>query len=245
MQVDEKRACPSCEGDNPASAAFCWRCYAPLGQPEAASARATLAVPTRMPTAPGFPPPPTGVAPPVEAPAPRSSSISWGVRIAIAVLASLVAYVGVQVLFDHGPSLPDTLAGTPRMTSQAAEDFEKQMAEDGKQHGLKVAAAAYGAGTTPDFMVLLIKGSSLESTDQLFDEFVQGMSSSGATIDSGSTESGQRGSTEYRCVPVSTTSVTAAACMWRDQGNVGIVLKLNGGVADTRDLLFTAHDAVA
>jgi len=244
MQVDEKRACPSCGGDNPATAAFCWRCYAPLGQAAATPTRAGVAAPARMPAAPSFPPPPVA-GPPPSVPAPsRSSGISWGVRLAVGALAALVGYFGVQAVFGGGPSLPDTLAGTPRMTSQAAKDFEKQMADQGKRNDLKIAAAAYGAGTTPDFMVMLIQGSSLESTDQMFDQFVQGMSSSGASIDSAGGDSGQRGSTEYRCVPVSTTSVTAAACMWRDETNVGIVLKLNGGVADTRDLLFTAHDAV-
>jgi hypothetical protein len=243
MQVDEKRACPSCGGDNPASAAFCWRCYTPLGRAAAAPPRAGLAA-TRAP-APAFPPPPIATAPVTEPAASGSSGISWGVRIVVGVLASLVGYFGVQLLFDHGPSLPDTLAGAPRMTSQAAKDFEKQMADQGKQHGLHVAAAAYGAGTTPDFMVLLIEGSSLQSTDQMFDQFVQGMSSSGASVDSANADSGQRGSTEYRCVPVSTTSVTAAACMWRDEKNVGVVLKLNAGVPETLDLLFTAHDAVA
>lgn len=241
MQVDDKLVCPSCGGDNPSSSAFCWRCYAPLGQTPATPARATVGAPARVPPAPDFPPPPTATGPISR---PPSSGISWGVRIVVGILASLVAYLGVQVLLDRGPSLPDMIAGTPRMTSQAAKDLEKQMADEGKRRDLHVAAAAYGAGTSPDFMVLLIQGSSLESTDQLFDEFVQGMSSSGATIDSGDTESGQRGSTEYRCVPVSTPSVTAAACMWREQGNVGIVLKLNGGVAEAKDLLFIAHDAV-
>jgi hypothetical protein len=33
--------------------------------------------------------------------------------------------------------------------------------------------------------------------------------------------------------------------MWRDEKNVGVVLKLNAGVPETLDLLFTTHDAVA
>jgi hypothetical protein len=171
--------------------------------------------------------------------------VSWGVRIVVGVLASLVGLYGARMLLDRGPSLPGSIAGVPRMTTQDVKDFEDQMAKEGKQRGLKVAAGAYGTGVTPDFLVLLIQGSAVESTDTLFDEFVQGMASSGATIDSANTDSGQRGSTEYRCVPVSTTAVSAAACMWRDNGNVGIVLRLNATVDSTRDLLFTTHDAVA
>ncbi len=165
-------------------------------------------------------------------------------RIAIGVVAGLVGMFAVRAVFDRGPSLPDQLAGTPRMTTQAAKDFEKQMAQEGDKWHLKVASGAYGTGTTPSFLVILVQGKAIESTDELFDSVVNGMASSGATVDTAATVSGQHGSAEYRCVPVNSSQAQAAACMWRDDGTVGMVLGLEGGLDQTRDLLFTTYDTV-
>ena len=40
-------------------------------------------------------------------------------------------------------------------------------------------------------------------------------------------------------------TIAAGACMWRDDGSVGIVFKLDGGVDETKDLLFRTHDELA
>jgi hypothetical protein len=98
---------------------------------------------------------------------------------------------------------------------------------------------------SPSFLVLLVQGQAIESTDQLFDSLVTGMASTGATVDKASTVSGQHDGSDYRCVPVSSAQAQAAACMWRADGTVGIVIGLGGGVDHTRDLLFTAYDTVA
>ena len=167
------------------------------------------------------------------------------VRIVVGVAAGLIGMFAVRTLFDRGPSLPDQLAGSPRMTTQAAKDFEKQMADEGDKWDLKVASAAYGSGVAPSFLVLLVQGNAIETTDELFDSLVTGMASSGATIDGASTVSGQHGGADYRCVPLSAGQTQAGACMWRSDRTVGIVIGLGGGIDHTRDLLFTAYDTVA
>jgi hypothetical protein len=73
---------------------------------------------------------------------------------------------GVRSVLDRGPSLPDVLAGTPRITTQEMKDFETQMIEDGKRSNLDVAAAGYGTGAVPTFVVVLVEGQSLENTDE-------------------------------------------------------------------------------
>ena len=167
------------------------------------------------------------------------------VRIVVGVVAGLVGMFAVRTFFDRGPSLPDQLAGAPRMTTQAAKDFEKQMADEGDKWDLKVASGVYGSGTAPSFLVLLVQGEAVETTDELFDSLVSGMASSGATINKASTVSGQHEGAEYRCVPVSSGTAQAAACMWRADGTVGMVIGLEGGIDHTRDLLFTTYDTVA
>jgi hypothetical protein len=157
---------------------------------------------------------------------------------------ALVAMFGVRSVLDRGPSLPDVLAGTPRITTQEMKDFEKQMIEDGKRSDLDVAAAGYGTGGVPTFVVVLVEGRSLENTDDIFSEFVGGITSGGGTVETDAV-SGEHDGLEYRCVPITAPSVAAGACMWRDDGSVGIVLKLDGGIDETKDLLFRAHDELA
>ncbi len=240
MQTEERSICPSCGGDNPKAAAFCWRCFAsmspaptdPTGLDRQGPAYARPGM-QRMPSPP-----------PISAP-PASGGPSTFVRAVVGAAVALIAMFGVRSVLDRGPSLPDVLAGTPRISTQEMKDFEKQMIEDGKRSNLDVAAAGYGAGAVPTFVVVLVQGRSLENTDQLFSEFVGGMTSGGATVETNATVSGERDGVEYRCVPIAAPTIAAGACMWRDDGSVGIVFKLDGGVDETKDLLFRTHDELA
>ena len=240
MQTEERSICPSCGGDNPKAAAFCWRCYArmspaptnPSGVDRQGPAYAGPGM-QRMPSPPPIPA------------APARGGPSTVVRAAVGAAVALVAMFGVRSMLDRGPSLPDVLAGTPRITTQEMKDFETQMIEDGKRSNLDVAAAGYGTGAVPTFVVVLVEGRSLENTDDIFSEFVGGITSGGATVETDATVSGERDGLEYRCVPITAPSIAAGACMWRDDGSVGIVLKLDGGVDETKDLLFRTHDELA
>ena len=247
MQLEERQVCPSCGGDNPVGGEFCWRCYASLkASAPGGPATGTEGVSTSRPGMPRYPVMPAPPVSPVSTTPPSSpGGVSMIVRIVVGVLAGLVGLFAVRGLFDHGPSLPDQLAGSPRMTTQAAKDFEKQMADEGDKWDLKVATAVYGSGVSPSFLVLLVQGKAVESTDELFKSLVDGMASSGATVDEAATVSGQHEGADYRCVPVGSAQTQAGACMWRADGTVGIVIALGGGLDHTRDLLFTAYDAVA
>lgn len=227
MQTEERSTCPSCGGDNPKVAAFCWRCYT------------SLTVPGASPRVP-MPSPPSMPVPPMS-----SSGPSTLARLVVGAAVSLIAAFGVRSVFDGGPSLPDAVAGTPRMTTQQIKDFEKEMVEQGEGADLDVAAGAYGRGPVPTFIVLLVEGRSSEATDDIFDQFVGGMASSGATVQSSATESGQHEGLDYRCVPVAAPQIEAAACMWRDDATVGIVFRLDAGIEETRDLLFRTHEEIA
>lgn len=236
MQVEERKACPSCGTENPGAVDFCWKCYTSF-----APGPARPGMPGRpgvwMPQPPSMPPP-SGIQGSAK---PAGATLA---RIAVGVIAAFLGIYGVRLLFDHGPSLPDEMAGQPRLTTQAIRDLEEQMAEQGEEYDLQLAAAAYGTGATPAFLVMLVEGRAIETTDELFDSLVQGMAQGGANVDESATDSGERNGTEYRCVPFVGTPVGAAACMWREDDTVGIVVDLSAGIDDTRELLFTVHDTV-
>jgi hypothetical protein len=166
-------------------------------------------------------------------------------RIVVGALVAIVFAFGARSVLGGDVSLPDTLAGTPRMTTQDVKDFEKEMSEYGKRSDLDVVAGAYGTGAIPTFFVMLIEGRSDEATDAIFNEFVGGMASSGGTVETSATTSGERDGLEYRCVPVAAAQIQAAACMWRDDGTFGVVFRLDAGVDETTELLVTVHDEVA
>jgi hypothetical protein len=186
-----------------------------------------------MPVPPTVPPPTT------------SGGSSAIVRLGVGALVALVVAFGVRSVLSGGPSLPDTLAGTPRMTSQDAKDFEKEMSDYGERYDLGVAAGAYGTGAVPTFFVLLIDARSDEDTDDIFNEFVGGMTSGGASAETSAITSGERAGLEYRCVPVAAAQIQAAACMWRDDGSFGVVFRFDAGVDETTDLLVKVHDETA
>ncbi len=204
MQTEERSTCPSCGGDNPKAAAFCWRCYANLpaaaatGAPRPAGSAAGVASPTfgrlgvdRMPSPPPIPAPPA-----------TNNGASTFARIAVGAAAAMIALFGVRAVLDRGPTLPDVVAGTPRITTQEMRDFEAQLVEEGEGSNLDVAAGVYGTGPVPSFIVLLVEGRTSEATDDIFSQFVMGMSSGGATVDESATVSGELEGLEYRCVPV-------------------------------------------
>ena len=237
MQVEERKACPSCGTENPGTVDFCWKCYTAFAA--SAPARQGMTRPgTDMPLPPSTPPP-SGIPGST-----KTAGASLIARVVVGLFAAFLGMYGVRLLFDRGPSLPDQMAGQPRLSTQEIRDFEEQMADEAEGYDLKVAAAAYGTGATPAFLVMLVEGRAIETTDELFDSLVQGMAQGGATVNESATDSGERDGTEYRCLPFSGQGVTAAACMWRDDGTVGIVIDLSAGLDETRELLFTVHATV-
>lgn len=91
--------------------------------------------------------------------------------------------------------------------------------------------------------MILVDGGASETTDQLFGSFTGGVAQAGARVDQTRQISGERDGTEYRCVPVESSRLRAAACMWRDDDNVGIVLDLLHGIDDVEPVLWETHGA--
>jgi hypothetical protein len=251
MQVDEKRACPSCRAENPPSAQFCWQCFASLADlpaPPAGSGRPSgLHVglprrpgqPTSVPTPPGGPFPSSLSE---TAPAPAGSGLA--LRIVLGAIGAVLGYALVVSLVGGGVSIPETLGGLPRQTNETAEDFESEMQDEGDRWDLEVHAATYGRSSFPETMLILVEGSSLETTDELFDALIGGMTQAGATVDAADGVSGTHEGAEYRCVPVSGPGVDGSACIWHADDHVGIVMDLGNGGGSAETLIAEAHAAV-
>jgi hypothetical protein len=150
MQTEGRVTCPSCGGDNPKAAAFCWRCYASFSSMTSASASASRpGCRRRTPVGSRGRPADAGSA---TDPDPDADAVGWLIRdrpIGVGALVAFVVAFGVRSVLNGGPSLPDTLAGTPRMTSQDADGLREGDVDYGERYDLSVAAGAYGTGRCP------------------------------------------------------------------------------------------------
>jgi hypothetical protein len=233
MQVEQKRACGSCGSENASDATFCWRCLTPF-----------MPVPPSpgAPRGQGLPPAPlTWSPPPVDQP---RRSPSKGLRVLASIAAAVAGYFGVQYLMGPSLALPDSLAGSERLTDAESRRFERYMADEGERYGIDAEAGVYGSGLGPDFFVILVDAAAVETTDQLFDALISGFSQAGAVVDRSGVSSGTRGESDYRCAGATAGGGSAVACMWRDDRSVGIVVQVPGDPKSTRHLLWTVHDTV-
>ena len=232
MQVEQKRLCAACGSESAPDASFCWRCLTPFAQvpPPPASG---------IGHGPAVPPVPVASTRP-----PTSRGTSKIVRALVTIVAALGGYLGVQYLLGSHPSLPDQLAGAQRLTDADSQEFERYTANEGEKYGIDAEGGVYGSALGPRFFVILVDAAAIETTDELFDALVAGFAQAGAEVDERGATSGTRGDSDYRCVSAKAGGGTAVACMWRNDGDVGIVLEVRGSLKGTRRLLWTVHDTV-
>lgn len=139
MQTEAKRACPSCGAENPVGGEFCWQCYARF-QPPAPPAR-----PGRPDLSPAL-----GVSTAPAVPAPQRRRPSSVVRLGVGLVAAAVGYLMVQAVFGSShASLPDSVAGLPRITSPAVTQLTDQVQAQGDDWNLDVQVGGYGTGCPP------------------------------------------------------------------------------------------------
>ena len=235
MQVDERRACPSCSADNAHDAEFCWQCYARfVPTPPAPAAGQPLGWGPSGSPAPGAA---------LGAPAPTSASRGGTIAKAVAsVIVVLVVGAVVRNLLAPHYHVPDAIGGQPRIHNASTDRFERDMIAEGDKQGLTIEAAVYGTGTDPDVLFILVNGQSAENTDELFTSLLDGVASSGVTVDRNAATTGSYHGAEWRCLPLSVGSAQADVCMWREDASVGMTLDLSP-VADPSEALVAAYDA--
>lgn len=253
MQDTERSSCTACGAANSTDATHCWQCYArfmpaPPSRTGAGPPIEGAQIPPTVPAdpagqiqgvRPGSPPP---APPPIVSSSSNGVGAGMVVRVLVGVVVAAAAFMFVQRFMNRGVQIPDSVAGNPRMTDSAALDFEEQMKSEAQKFGMEIQAAAFGSSGRPDFLLVVANGSAVESTDELFASFTEGINQGGASV-SGAPVSGElHGGTTYRCVGASGNGMEIGTCMWRADDHVGVVFDLDGDVASARALTATIYD---
>src|SRR5262245_30693714 len=229
MQTEQGRRCASCGADNKVGSGFCWRCYAPF-EP---------AAPTR--SAPRMPAAPSAGAP-ITAASGGAKTKGRAGKIALGVVVALVVGVAVQHLLTKTYHVPDAIAGEPRIHNAVSAKFEQTMAQTGQRYDVPIESAVYGTETSPDLFFVLANGRAVEDADELFSQFLSGAQSAGITVDQSATVTGTHDGADYRCLPMSTQGLEAAACVWREDHTVGMTLDASPD-GDITSAIVAAYDA--
>jgi hypothetical protein len=125
--------------------------------------------PSRIPT---LPPPPGAAPPSFESPAastPEARPSVPGARRLLLLLALplvVAGVVGILLLRDGSVSLPTSIDGVPRLTTDQARSSADQIEKAMEAIGGKARMAQYGDGSTPSFIVIVYQ----EPTDVEFDQ---------------------------------------------------------------------------
>jgi hypothetical protein len=235
MDEIARRDCSGCGASNPADAQHCWQCYARFdGSPSTAGARGGSGVGLPTPPGParvrpGFPPPQAPIAP--AAPARRGGSTL--ARVGVGVMAAVVVWFAIpRLLGGGGVDLPEQLDGQSRMHNATAQDMETQMRTEGDRYDLEIQTGLYGE---PGFIVVVANGSARESSGELFDAFIDGVTRTGATV-SEQELTGSFDGADYRCLTAEASATEVGMCMWRANDHMGIVMGVDGDAASTQAL---------
>ena len=163
-------------------------------------------------------------------------------KIVLGVIVALVVGAGVQHLLTRAYHVPDSIAGEPRIHNAVSARFEQTMAQTGQRYDVPIESAVYGTDTAPDLFFVLANGRAVEDADELFSQFLSGAQSAGITVDQSATVTGTHDGADYRCVPMSTQGLEAAACVWREDHSVAMTLDASPD-GDITSGIVAAYDA--
>ncbi len=154
-----------------------------------------------------------------------------------------MAFFGVQRFLLGGQiDVPDSVNGIPRVTGPFAESFDQQISAAADDFDVSAQGGVYGTEAAPDFLVVVANGAAEETADELFTSMVEGMAQGGA-VKSGATSAGDLDGATYRCLAATVQGIPIGTCMWVADRHVGIVLDLDGGLADVEALTADVYRA--
>ena len=191
-------------------------------------------------------PPPEGTAPSTDEGSRRRNRRNIVVAIALVVVIAVGGGVAAIMLTGGSShvSFPDTVAGQPRVTSKALEGLANGVAEQASFGSERPKVAFYGSETSPKFLVMAYDFAVQDSVGAAFRGAVNGIQgTTGGTATVGHLTSASRGSTDYKCASVDTSSFSGLFCLWVDDDTTGVVLTLTAPSSPI-GLVSQVHDAV-
>jgi len=115
-------------------------------------------------------------------------------------LMLVAGVVGILLLRDSGDSMPTSIDGVPRLTTDQTRSSSDSVEKAMEAFGGKARMAAYGSGTTPSFVVVVYEEPTEVGFDEEFRAFSFGfMGTSGVKLDPTSVVDETYGAVQYRC----------------------------------------------
>ncbi len=182
-----------------------------------------------------------------EPPKKRNMPLLVGIGVAAAVAILLVAFLAFGK--NTTAKIPDSIAGSPRLTSTAATALEQQVEQIHLPNGMHARVAVYGTDAAPKYILELVDGlpdsaQNVSLTDNfgLFSSLVGGGAGSG--LDLTNAAKAVRGGIEYICIPLSSSGSTGTVCLFHHQAIFGGLITVGGGdpqaALDTAELAYQA-----
>ena len=155
-----------------------------------------------------------------------------------------MAFVGIQHFLHRPVEIPESVAGVPRLHDASAKNFEQQMGVEAEKYDVDARSGVFGTSGEPEFLVVVMNGGASETTDELFQSFMSGMTQGGAAVGDDKSQGELKGAT-YRCVGASGGGMRVGTCMWRADDHVGFVLDLDGDVHSAEQLTSQVYRAIS
>jgi hypothetical protein len=227
----------------------------PDPEPSQPRSPVTLPPPPGVPTNTGaLPPPPGEVSHGPQAgtlPPPRVAGTEVKRRrlwIPAGVLVIIALAIAAGLAAGPGLSMPDTLAGHPRLQDENTDALEASLESEVGDDAL---VGVYGSTLQPVFIVVALGETPPAGQDPLEEfgaGFVQGAQGASGSLDLDAKVTRTIASVVYRCVPISISydvggTLDSTLCDWDDGATYGLVISFDP-LLDLLDLAPTIHDAV-
>ncbi len=243
----EHLTCSNCGAENPATAPFCWRCYAPFGH---LGVRPTTQTQGPATTAQTSPPAtrPAWTSAPIPAPPPPSPRRGPKAILIGTVIVVVSAALAGWWFTRERISLPDAFNGVTRYTSPQTDAGVERFHSFMDSQGLEGDLAFYGVEQTPRSALIWIKDPSHTDTEAAFKAFASGFGPAlgGDAVDTQHINRTPAGALIYLCAPVS-GAIPGAVCFWRDDQVFWILFEAGADATldSTRHLATEATAALA
>lgn len=177
-------SCPSCGAGNTSEATFCWQCYARFGASSARPASAPVLV-GAMAASPGTSPVAAahgGISAiaratnvfasesrdPYAARKRQKRPLAGAGKLLPILLLAAGGWFGYQHFFG-GISLPDSVAGLPRVDGEAARRLDELLSSQAKANDVRASGAAYGDPAGPSYVLLVVSRPDGEAARRVYE----------------------------------------------------------------------------